>query len=52
MRNKTNLQRHDALFWGNLDKQTKKHKISKEEIMYYIEIAIITIVFTILFLNY
>lgn len=24
MRNKTNLQRHDTLFWGNLDKPTKK----------------------------
>ena len=50
MRNKTNLQRHNVLFWGNLDKS--KHKISKEEIIYYIEVAIITIVFVVLFLNY
>lgn len=51
MKNKTNLKRHDVLFWGNLDKSNKK-RISKEEIMCYIEIAIITIIFVVLFINY
>lgn len=51
-KNNTNLQRHDILFWGDLDKPKKKQKISKEEIMLYVEIAIITMTFTLLFLNY